>query len=499
VTWAASNPPLAALFGRIEHKWALILSVHVLVILGLLWLLVRRGRKNDELKAQLELLSHRRKIVFDFLHDLGEAFTEGIDLDELLRIIARFSVHTTQASAGAVFLLDKRTSTLRAAVVIGPFPPPIRSPEVLESKLASRARHLEQIIKAQTVPLGQGLIGEVARSGKPLLIQNGLEDPRIIQYEEPSLQTRTAIIMPLKFRQEVLGVMAVVNKESGESSGPFNANDLFLLDSLADHAAVSLHNTQLYTLQAEKQQLDADLRVASEIQRMLLPVRAPLLKNFQLAGANQPARQVGGDYYDFLPLSDSCLGIVIADVSGKAVPGALVMATCRSVIRAEARIDRSPQEVLRRVNQLVKSDLREDMFVTIIYGILDAERRTFTFARAGHDPVLWHHAASASVEVMAPKGVAVGLAQTERFNHCLEQRELACEPGDVLLLYTDGLTESLNPGGKEFGRDQLIDTLRTCAASSAEEISRAIFDRVHRFTGEGPAHDDQTLIVARAA
>jgi sigma-B regulation protein RsbU (phosphoserine phosphatase) len=489
---------LVGLLGAQLGVWASLGLLGFIAIVTILWQLRAERRKTRALTAQIELLTHRRRIIFDFLHDLGEAFTEGIDLDELLRIIASFSVNTTQASAAAVFLFDREKENLRAEVIIGPFPPPLRPADADESKLASNTRYLEQVVKSQTIPLGQGLIGEVARTGKPVLIQDGLKDPRLVQYEEASLQTRTAIFIPLKFKEEVLGVMAVVNKQAGETAPFFNANDLFLLDSLADHAAISLYNTTLYTLQAEQEQIGSDLRIASEIQKMLLPDHAPTLRNFEMVGHNLAAQHVGGDYYDFLPLDGSRVGVVIADVSGKAIPGALVMTICRSAFRAQTGLSLSPAEVLHRVNHVLIPDLREDMFVTILYGILDGEQRTFTFVRAGHDPALWFHAQTKQVEVVRPRGTAVGLDRSGQFSQTLEEHQLALAPGDVVILYTDGITESLDSEDREFGREQLIEAIKASATGSAEQISRTIFERLRRFTGDIPPHDDRTLIVIKS-
>jgi sigma-B regulation protein RsbU (phosphoserine phosphatase) len=481
--------------------WPYVLLLGLLALLAFIALkrFARDRRRIAALTAQIELLSYRRKIVFDFLHDLGEAFTEGIDLEELLRMIANFSVNTTQASAGAVFLLDSERKTLRAEVVIGPYPPPERPASLPGPGLTGRPRDLEQMVKSQTIPLGKGLIGEVAQRGKPVLIQDGLRDPRLVQYEEPSLQTRTAIFIPLKFKDEVLGVMAVVNKQAGETAPFFNANDLFLLDSLADHAAISLYNTTLYTLEAEQKRIDNDLRVASEIQKMLLPEHAPAVRNFELCGHNTAAQHVGGDYYDFLPLDDSRVGVVIADVSGKAIPGALVMTICRSAIRAQARLSQSPIEVLRHVNESVIPDLRPDMFVTILYGVLDSDARTFTFARAGHDPVIWYRAKTGTLEVITPHGMAVGLDRSGRFDRELEERRINLSPGDVLTLYTDGITESLDQEDREFGRAQLMEVVKDHAGESACKISESIFESLRQFTNESPALDDRTLIIIKAA
>ncbi|EEF58544.1 PP2C family protein-serine/threonine phosphatase [Pedosphaera parvula] len=473
-----------------------LLSIAILALQA--WKLTERKRRNRELVKKVELLNKSRKYILDFLHDLGEAFTEGINLDELLYMIANFSVTTTQAAAGAVFLFDKEKQYLQAEVVIGPFPPALPIPETVKAQSPASETSLEQLVKSQRVRLREGIIGEVARSGKPVLIQDGLRDPRLVQHEIPELQTRTAIFIPLKFKDEVLGVMAVVNKEKAEAADYFNANDLFLLDSLADHAAISLYNATLYTLEAQQKQLDSDLRVASEIQKMLLPGHAPSVKNFQIEGYNLPARHVGGDYYDFLPLNDSRVGIVIADVSGKAIPSALVMTICRSAIRAQARLSESPTEVLQHVHESVIPDLREDMFVTILYGILDTNNRTFTFVRAGHDPVLWYHANTGVMDVIAPKGMAVGMDRIHRLDERLEECKLPLLPGDIITLYTDGITEALNGEDEEFGRDRLINTIKNVAHENADKILQSIFERLRQFTADIPPHDDRTLIVIKA-
>ncbi|MDB6125769.1 MAG: hypothetical protein JWQ71_4762 [Pedosphaera sp.] len=478
--------------------WPYLLPPALLIIFGLLWQLTKQRKESRRLSEQIDQLTQRRKVILDFLHDLGEAFTEGIGLDELLYMIANFSVTTTQASAGAVFLLDKEKKNLQAEVIIGAFPPPLRPSEPIQSKINDHSQPLEQVVKSQIIPLGEGIIGEVAHSGKPVLIQDGLKDPRLVQYNDPLLQTRTAIFIPLKFKDEVLGVMAVVNKQTGNAAAYFDANDLFLLDSLADHAAISLYHATLYTLEAEQKQLDSDLRVASEIQRMLLPDHAPVVKNFDMVGYNIPARHVGGDYYDFLPLDESRVGVVIADVSGKAIPSALIMTICRSAIRAQTRLSSTPAETLQHVHELVIPDLREDMFITVLFGILDTTERTFNFVRAGHDPVLWYHATTGTVEVVAPKGMAVGLDRSHRLDQSLEERRLKLSPGDILVLYTDGITEGLDEMQQEFGRTQLIETIKANARENATEIIQAIFQQLRQFTDDTPPQDDRTLIVIKA-
>jgi sigma-B regulation protein RsbU (phosphoserine phosphatase) len=302
----------------------------------------------------------------------------------------------------------------------------------------------------------------------------------------------------MKFRERVLGVMAVVNKQSADGAKIFTAGDLFLLDSVATHGAISLNNIEIYKRQEEQKLVEADMRVASEIQRMLLPDTAPDVANFDLHALNHAAQHVSGDYYDFIPLDESRVGVIIADVSGKAVSGALVMATCRAILRTQCALSNSPASVLVNVQRRLIADLPEDMFITMTYGILDGDARTFKFARAGHDPALWFEAAKNEIVTLVTKGIAVGLSRPEQFEKNLQEREIQLPPGDILVLYTDGITESLDAAENEFGRERLAASVRDCAHETAAEISACVIERLREFTGDDPPHDDRTLIVIKS-
>ena len=474
------------------------LAVLLVVVVVLLVIALRQRRRLRDLRSQLRLAAQRRKVVLDFLHDLGEAFATGINTGHLLQQIAQFSVNTTQAGAGAVFLLDPDGKNLHAEIVVGPFPPPVRPENFVEAKFVGKPDQLERLTRQQVIPVGEGLIGEVAQTGKPILIRYFAQDARLPRYNDESLRIRSAMFVPMKFRERVLGVMVVVNKQSDSGAKLFTAGDLFLLDSVATHGAISLNNIEIYKRQEEQKLVEADMRVASEIQRMLLPDEAPDVANFDLHALNHAAQHVSGDYYDFIKLDDSRIGIVIADVSGKAVSGALVMATCRALLRTQCVSTNSPASTLTQVQRRLIADLPEDMFITMTYGILDGDARTFKFARAGHDPALWYQASEKNVLTLAPKGIAVGLIRTQQFETSLQEREITLLPGDVLVLYTDGITEALDAQENEFGRERLTETIRTFAHESTAEISGRVIDRLRVFTGDGPPHDDRTLIVIKS-
>ena len=207
------NIPSGALFGAVSPvvftEWVIPAAIVAMVIL--LRAVIKQREKIESLKLELDLTTQRRKLVIDFLHDLGEAIAGGFQVQQLLQKIAQFSVNTTQATAGAVYLFDEDGKNLRAEIVVGPFPPPVRPENFNEARFAGKPDQLERVVKLSPVPIEDGLIGEVARTGKPILIRNGRVDRRLPAYTDPSLQIRTAIYVPMKFSEQIVGVMVVVN------------------------------------------------------------------------------------------------------------------------------------------------------------------------------------------------------------------------------------------------------------------------------------------------
>jgi sigma-B regulation protein RsbU (phosphoserine phosphatase) len=206
---------------------------------------------------------------------------------------------------------------------------------------------------------------------------------------------------------------------------------------------------------------------------------------------------VGGDHYDFIDLGGSRLGVVIADVSGKGVTGALVMAICHAIVRTHATRHVQPADAVKEFRRLMAVDIPEDHFVTLLYGILDTDRREFTFVRAGHDPLLHYRAQTGIVEVHSPRGAAIGLDRGERFDRILQQARIPLAPGDAIVLFTDGLTETTDPQGEEFGLDRLTALVGEAGALAADDIANTIYDRVEHFAKGQPALDDQTLVVIK--
>ncbi len=254
----------------------------------------------------------------------------------------------------------------------------------------------------------------------------------------------------------------------------------------------------LLHVQREKQRLDDELRIAREIQKSLLPVHPPVMAGLDIADLCEPAREVGGDYYDFFELGPRQLGVMIADVSGKGTSAALYMAELKGIMLALSRTDRSPRNVLIRVNKLLAGHLDNRSFITMTYAVIDLERSTVTVARAGHTPMIV--ASRAQADVVMPDGMVLGIRLPDAetlFEDVLVERELPIAPGDVLVLYTDGVTEATDGVGEMFGEEGLVRVIASQQELTAAGIRERVVREVRAFVGTTEAHDDMTMVVLK--
>src|SRR5213082_2137349 len=298
----------------------------------------------------------------------------------------------------------------------------------------------------------------------------------------------------LLYGKQNMGVLAVSN---GPMGAPFTPSDFVVFKSIAEQSAFALYNAIIYSEANEKKRLDHDLEIARDIQRILLPSEAPAVTGFEISGINVPARQVSGDYFDYIKVDEQRLGVAIADVSGKGVPVSLIMAICRSVLRAEAAGNPSPAAVLRKVNRQLYPDIKEDMFISMAYLILNHQRNGLTLARAGHDAPLLYKRASQTVTPVKSSGMVVGIDSGSVFDRITKDFAIPLERDDCLVLYTDGVTEALNTEGDEFGLDRMMEPVRASVNDGAQAIVKKIIQDVRDFTGSAPQNDDITLIAIR--
>jgi sigma-B regulation protein RsbU (phosphoserine phosphatase) len=382
--------------------------------------------------------------------------------------------------------------------VEGLFPPHRPLPEAVKDKLTTRAKFIQQVLKSEEFPIGEGIVGGVAQSRRGEFIANAEADPRIVKHDDPALVVRSVIAVPLIFRDRFFGVLAVANPADGRE---FTATELSLMQSLAEQAALALHNAEFLHLQIEKKQLDLDLALASSIQQMLLPRTVATIAGLDLDARYTPAQKVGGDLYDIIPLSDTRVGLVVADVSGKGIPASLLMAICRTNLRQIAPRHSSPASALAELNRTISSEIQGGLYITLLYAVVDTASDTVVFARAGHELPLFarHDSASGAyvTQFVGSEGMSVGMVPDELFAAVLADHTEPFVRGDVLMLYTDGVTEAPNDEDREFSGARLADAVRALHQRSAREINDGLLEGVEGFTGSVPQRDDLTLVTVK--
>lgn len=458
----------------------------LIVLFAVLNAFTRRMSDLERQRAELQVEEDR---VFDFLHSLGEAFAEGVSSADLHRLIVESAARILESHGGALYVAGKTPDSLVPAFLSKGCPPLVATPPHILEQANTNEAALESYIRLAAVKSGSGPIGQVWREVKPRifdrqeLIEAGLADTPAMAH--------SVLAAPLLYRRKILGVLVLAN---GAMSTPFTAEDLKVFATITEQSAFAIFTEGIYLEAAEKKRLDHDLEIAREIQAILLPSMPPSFPGFDICGINIPARQVSGDYFDYVAVDEHRLGIAIADVSGKGIPASLIMAMCRSVLRTEARGNPSAADVLRRVNAQLYPDIKEDMFISMAYLIMDSRSGKAVLARAGHDAPLFYRAASGLADKLSPKGMALGIDSGEVFNRVIADHEFEFAPGDCLLLYTDGTTEALDAGGDEFGIERVVQALESGAPAGARDVVSRLTDGLRAFVGNRQKHDDVTLI-----
>jgi len=415
---------------------------------------------NTLLAAETE----RRALEKDVLFEITQALSAGLDLDEVIEAIFRSLHQVVTFDAAAIYLVHPKTLALEMVADEG-------YPEGSGTALGLR--------------VGVGLVGWVAKTGEAVIVPDVRRDARYVA-ARPS--TRSELAAPLRVAGRTIGVF---NLES-DKEDVFHEGHLDLLTAFAAHAAVAVERARLTRALLERRRLEKELAIAREIQLSFLPKQAPIIAGFDLAGETRPHAEVGGDYFDFIRVSEGRLGLSIADSAGKGIPAALLMAGFRMSLLAEIRNEFSIRAVMRKVNSLLFESTESDKFVTAFYAVLDVRNRALIFTNAGHNPPLLVHADN-RIECLLEGGVALGVLPDAVY----EDRPLALRDGDVLLLYTDGVSEAESPTGEQYGQRRLEQALVRLRDRPAREILDAVVEDVLAWAGERGQNDDLTLMVVK--
>ncbi|RMD93087.1 MAG: GAF domain-containing protein, partial [Calditrichaeota bacterium] len=299
---------------------------------------------------------------------------------------------------------------------------------------------------------------------------------------------RSYLLVPLLHRDNLLGLLVLGRKINYAA---FSYEEMNLLQRLADQLAISLENIQLYQEKLEMQRIEEEIGVAQEIQRTLLPREWPQSPDFEICAMNIPSKEVGGDFYDFVRFGEDRLGIAIGDVSGKGIPGAILMSNLQAAFRAYAFRYPSPKRVVSQVNDHLALTTSPEKYVTFFYGVLEAKKRRFTFTNAGHNyPLLCREGCIMPIE---EGDLIVGVRPGVEYR----QRSLKLKPGDLILFYTDGLTEAFDKNEAFFGEERLVEMLKKHYTAPVEVLQKSIYHEVVNFCNNTSLHDDFTLVILR--
>ena len=457
----------------------------------------RAQRETARLEEEKQSLMEERQIVLDYMHTMVDAVGERLPREELFQRIVHAAILSTGALSACI--LEKGTDNMiRGAAVEGLFPPHRPIPDTQRMKMGTRAKFIEQVLKSESFPVGEGVVGRVAATGRGELVVKADDDPRIVRHQDLALVVRSVIAAPIMVRQRLIGVLCVCNASDGL---PFTETDYSLVEALAEQAGLAVHNADFLNLQVDKQRLDLDLALASDVQQMLLPHAMPTVSGLDVDARYLAAQKVSGDLYDVFSLGYGRIGVAVADVSGKGVSASLLMAICRTTLRQIAPLHSSPARVLAELNRSLAGDVRAGMYITMAYAVVDAGKNQVTLARAGHELALLSRRDPATgsfvSEFVGSEGMPVGLVDPDLFETAIADRTVEFAPGSTLVLYTDGLTEAPNEEEQEFGGARLADALRAAHTGSAKEINDGILAAVERFSGTVGLRDDYTLLTVK--
>ncbi|TFH02102.1 MAG: GAF domain-containing protein [Calditrichales bacterium] len=427
---------------------------------------------NEAMLRDLENYSGRMQKMLDdivTLHEITHALESNDSLDTLLEYIMIKSQNVLGAEAASLMLVIEETNELEFKVALGP---------------------KAQAVKPFRLPIGQGISGWVAESGQAVLITDAYSDPRF----DPSFDKRSGFItrsmlgVPMIHKTKTVGVVMLINKLDGT---PFNENDQILFTIFASQAALSIENARLLRAAIEKERLDKELQVAREIQNLLIPHHLPECLYMDMAAEYIPCKEVGGDFYDVIPLDNERYIFVVADVSGKGIPGALVVSNMQATLRAFLEYSSDLLPVVSKLNASIIEKTTTDRYITFFICMYDHKKSELTYINAGHNPPLLV-SADGKIEELKIGGIFIGFMPWEY--------EIATVPfykGDTLVMYTDGLVEAMNTEEEEFEMDRLKETILDTRDRKSEEIKKAIIERVHEHIGENPLTDDFTLLINR--
>ena len=417
-------------------------------------------RENKRLKRALEEVS--------ILNDIAIAISSTKSLDHVMDMIVQKCIKHIQAEQGAIMLLDEKKEDK-------PFQTMIRGWDTTATSLPYR--------------MDTQLTGWMIKNREPLMINDLVKDDRFHSVKDSDISIHSLLCVPLMNKGNMIGLLSIFNKK-GEDG--FRIDDQRLLSIIAAQSAQVIENARLLEEEQALQRIQEELRFAYEIQINLLPKKPPSIKGYDIFARSIPAKEVGGDYYDFIPVEKNRLAFCLGDVSGKGMPAALLMSNLQATIRGQTMVNATTAECLHRSNTILFHNTPPEKFATFFYGILDPESHSLIYSNAGHNYPFLFIKGEKPVQ-LKESGIVLGCMETFPFT----EEKITLKPGEILLIYSDGITEAVNSDNEEFGESKLVEVMMKNQALSAEKMVERIISTVQEYTGDSPQTDDITLIIIK--
>ena len=438
-----------------------------------------KSKLDEKTRSWLELVlryaevalesSERRSAVIELstIVEATKRLNSTLDLAELLNIILGLTTRYSGAERGTVFLVDRDKQEIWSLVGLG----------------------LEQ--HEIRLPITKGIAGWVAQHGEMVNLADAYADPRFESEVDLRLgyRTRSLLCLPIRNKAgETIGVLQLLNKKTG----PFSRGDENMLEAISDHVALALENAQLHREMVHKQRMERDLALARSIQMGLLPEAPPKLPGFDIAVSNRMSLEAGGDYYDFIQLAPDTMLTVVADVEGKGVGSAMVMANLQATLHALIAHLHSLERLVESLNDMMLADTRGQKYMTMFITLLDQPHRTLHYVNAGHVPPAVVRS-NGTVDYLREGGMVVGMFPSVKF----DRGHVRLEPGDIFVACTDGITEAMNAQDDEFGSQRLIEMVERERALPAAEIVQSVLTEVDYFSRGGTHEDDRVILIMK--
>ncbi len=425
------------------------------------------NRKMSRLSKENERL-HRAVEELSILNEIATAISSTLSLNDIVNLIVRKCVKYLKGEQVAVMLIDEeQENQLLKTMVRGADTSAERLPYRFNSQLTG------WMLKYRTV----------------LVINDFANDDRFQSEKGDTFPIHSILSVPLMLKNSMIGMIAVFNKKTSEG---FSNEDQRLLSIIAAQSAQVIENARLYEEEQQLIRMQEEFRLASKIQLGLLPKTLPEMKGYDIAGLSYPAQIVGGDYFDFIQIDENNLAICLGDISGKGLPAALLMANLQATIRGQTLLKPHPKDCLKRSNKLLYDSTDPQKFATLFYGILNSKTHELCFANAGHNRPL-HFSVKGDHRFLKEAGMALSFVEKTQYN----EDKLMFEKGDLLLIYSDGITEAMDESDEEFGEDDLITAVKQNLKMPANQLIEKINTIVKQHTGNRPQTDDITLIALK--